>query len=213
MARLMETRSAYDRVLAIGAHPDDIELGAGGLLARLSRGGTRVVMAVCSVPSQGEERMAEARRGAELIGAELALVCGIEPVRVEDVPMHRIVGKLDEIIARERPELVLTHSLHDVHWDHQLVHNATISALRRTPCDLLAFVSTPELNAASHFLGECFADITDTLEVKLAAVAAHSTQIAKNSANIESCRDIARALGRISGVKFAEAYEVLRLRL
>jgi LmbE family N-acetylglucosaminyl deacetylase len=212
MVRLLEG-TAYGRVLAVGAHPDDVELGAGGLLARLARSGARVVMAVLSVPSQAEERLAEARRAAELIGAELVMVCGAEPVRVEDLPMHRIVGRLDAVVARERPDLVLTHSVRDVHFDHQLAHQATVSSLRRTPCDLLAFTSTPELNASSNFLGECFADITDTLEVKLAAVAAHASQVAKQSVDVESCRDLARALGRIAGMRYAEAYEVKRLRI
>jgi len=216
MVRLLEG-SALGRVLALGAHPDDIELGAGGLLARLARAGARVVMAVASVPgptpAHVEERYAEAKRAAELIGAQLILVCGLEPVRVEDVPMHKLVGKLDSIVADERPQLVLTHSVRDVHFDHQLVHHATVSALRRTPCDLLAFTSTPELNASSNYLGECFADITDTLEVKLAAVAAHASQVAKKSVDVESCRDLARALGRIGGMQYAEAYEVKRLRI
>jgi LmbE family N-acetylglucosaminyl deacetylase len=201
------------RVLAIGAHPDDIELGAGGLLARLAREGARVVMAVLSVPTQAEERTAEARRAAELIGAELVLVHGADPVRVEDLPMHRSVARLDAIVGELEPQLVLTHSVRDVHWDHQLVHNATVSSLRRTPCDLLAFTSTPELNAASNFLGECFADISETIEVKLEAVAAHRSQVAKKSVDVESCRDLARALGRLSGVRYAECFEVLRLRL
>jgi LmbE family N-acetylglucosaminyl deacetylase len=205
--------SPFGRVLAIGAHPDDLELGAGGLLARLARAGARVVMAVASVPQRAEERLAEAQRGAELIGAELAMLCGGDPVRVEDLPMYRLVGRLDELVSVERPDLVLTHSLRDVHWDHQLVHQATISALRRTPCDLLAFTSTPELNAASNFLGQCFADISETLDVKLAAVAAHATQVEKKSVDVDSCRDLARALGRLSGVRYAEAYEVLRIRL
>ncbi len=212
MVRLVES-SPYRRVLALGAHPDDIELGAGGLLARLARTGSRVLMAVASVPGHADERLAEARRAAELIGAELTMVCGVEPIRVEDVPMYRLVGKLDEIVAREQPELVLTHSVRDVHFDHQLVHHATVSALRRTPCDLLAFTSTPELNASSNFLGECFADITETLEVKLAAVGAHASQVAKKTVDVESCRDLARALGRIAGMRYAEAYEVKRLRI
>lgn len=203
----------FRRVLAIGAHPDDVELGAGGLVARLARAGARVVLAVVSVPNLAEERLAEARRGADLLGAQLVTVWGADPVRVEDLPMYKLVGRLDALIADERPELVLTHSLRDVHWDHRLVHGATISALRRTPCDLLAFTSTPELNAASHFLGECFADISETMDVKLSAVAAHATQVAKGGVDLDSCRDIARALGRLSGVRFAEAYEVLRLRI
>jgi LmbE family N-acetylglucosaminyl deacetylase len=212
MVKLFES-APFARVLAIGAHPDDVELGAGGLVARLARAGARVVLAVVSVPNRAEERLAEARQGADLLGAQLVTVCGADPVRVEDLPMHRIVGRLDEIIGAEHPELVLTHSARDVHWDHRLVNGAVISALRRTPCDLLAFTSTPELNAASHFLGECFADITDTIDVKLAAIAAHGTQVNRGGVDLESCRDIARALGRISGVRYAEAYEVLRLRI
>jgi LmbE family N-acetylglucosaminyl deacetylase len=212
MCRLVDG-APFERVLAIGAHPDDVELGAGGLLARLARRGSRVVIAVTSVPTLVDERIAEARAAAATLGAELVLLFGREQQRVEDVPMHRVVRRLDELVAAERPELVLTHSMRDVHWDHRLVHGATVSALRRTPCDLLSFTSTPELNAATTFLGECFADITQTLEVKLAAVRAHASQVAKGTVDVESCRDLARAIGRISGVPYAEAFGVLRLRL
>lgn len=199
------------RVLAIGAHPDDVEVGAGGLLARLARSGKRVVIAATSVPTLNDERSAEARASAEVIGAESVILFGDELGRVEDVPMHALVKRLDELVAAERPDLVLTHSERDLHWDHRLVHRATIAALRRTPCDLLCFTSTPELNAASNFFGQCFADITETLDVKLRAVAAHASQVAKRSVDMESCRDLARAIGRLCGTRYAEAYEVLRL--
>jgi LmbE family N-acetylglucosaminyl deacetylase len=212
MSRLFDAGS-FSRILAIGAHPDDVEIGAGGLLARLARAGKRVVIAVMSTPSDPEERLREAQAAASLIGAELRLLFGTEPMRVEDAPMYAIVKKLDALIAEERPDLVLTHSQNDLHWDHRLVHHATVSALRRTPCDLLAFTSTPELNAGSSFVGQGFADISDTLEVKLAAVTAHRSQVVKGSVNPEGCRDLARAHGRLSGLPYAEAYEVLRLRM
>lgn len=61
--------------------------------------------------------------------------------------MYRLVGLLDGLIDRVRPDLVITHSKADLHWDHRLVHNATVSALRRTACDLLSFMSSPEMNA------------------------------------------------------------------
>lgn len=201
------------RVLAFGAHPDDVEVGAGGLLARLAREGRSVTIAVVSVPGEAKLRVAEARAAAKLIGAEVIMVLGDEPRRVEDVAMHRIVRQLDEVVATVKPELVLTHSIRDMHHDHRLVHQATISALRRTPCHLLAFTSTPELNAASNFFGQCFADITDTLDVKLQAVAAHRSQLERHSVDLDVCRDLARALGRLSGSTYAESYEVLRLRL
>ena len=210
MKRLFETVQGA-RVLVFGAHPDDVELGAGGLVARLARQGSRVVIAVVSVPNETERRMAEAAEGARLLGAELKLLSGAEPCRVEDLPMHRLVAKLDAVVNEVQPHLVITHSAHDLHWDHRLVQHATVSSLRRTPCDLIAFMSSPEMNAQVRSFGECFADVSETIETKLAAIAAHGSQGAK--LDVESARDLARAMGRISGVAYAEAYEVLRIRI
>jgi len=92
-----------------------------------------------------------------------------------------------------------------------LVNRATVSALRRTPCDLLAFLSSPEMNAQSRAIGQCFADITDTIETKISAIGAHTSQVPK--LDLESSRDLARAMGRISGYQYAEAYEALRVRI
>lgn len=172
-----------------------------------------MVIAVVSVPSLVEERLTEARTAAELIGAELVDLSGQTPTRVEDISMHRLVARLDELVAVVRPDLVLTHARTDVHWDHGLVHQATLATLRRTPCDLFTFVSTSELNLATTLLGPCFADITEHLETKLAALRAHASQIARGSLDVASCRDLARAVGRLCGAEYGEAYQVLRLTL
>ncbi len=210
MKQLFETAPGA-RVLAIGAHPDDIEIGTGGLVARLARHGAQVVMAVVSVPNHTEERLAEAARGAQILGAQLRVIFAGELCRVEDVPMYTLVSRLDELIAEKTPDLVITHSAHDLHWDHRLVHHATVSALRRTACDLIAFTSSPEMSAQPRSTGECFADIGETIEKKLQAIGAHGTQLPK--LDLESTRDRARALGRISGVQYAESFEVLRIRI
>jgi LmbE family N-acetylglucosaminyl deacetylase len=199
------------RVLAFGAHPDDIEVGAGGLLARLASEGADVTMAVVSIPNHAEQRKAEAQAGADVIDAELFILYEDKPCRVEDIPMHELVRRFDQIIGDVRPDLVITHSAHDLHWDHGLVNRATVSALRRTPCDLLAFLSSPEMNAQSRAIGQCFADISKTMDTKINAIAAHRSQVPK--LELESSRDLARAMGRIGGYEYAEAYEVLRVRI
>jgi LmbE family N-acetylglucosaminyl deacetylase len=209
MNRILEESGG--RVLAFGAHPDDLEVGAGGLLARLVDDGAEVTMAIVSAPSQTEERCAEARAGAEIIGAKNLVVLYEKSCRVEDIPMHELVGRFDQLVGDTQPDLVITHSAYDLHWDHGLIHRATVSALRRTPCDLLAFLSSPEMNAQSRSLGQCFADISETIDTKLAAIRAHKTQLSK--LDVESSRDLARAMGRISGFRYAEAYEVLRVRI
>ena len=199
------------RVLAFGAHPDDLEVGAGGLLARLSQEGAEVTMVVVSIPNNTELRKREAMAGADIIDADLFVLYEDRPCRVEDIPMHELVRRMDSIVGDVRPDLVITHSSGDLHWDHGLVNRATVSALRRTPCDLLAFLSSPEMNAQSRAVGQCFADITKTMDTKLAAMSAHSSQVAK--LGLESSRDLARAMGRISGYDYAEVYEVLRVRI
>ena len=209
MNRLLEEKGG--RVLAFGAHPDDLEVGAGGLLARLAAEGAKVTLAVVSIPNNADQRKAEAQAGADLLDADLFILYEDKPCRVEDIPMHELVRRFDNIVGDVRPDLVITHSAHDLHWDHGLVNRATVSALRRTPCDLLAFLSSPEMNAQSRAIGQCFADITTSMETKIKAIAAHRTQSTK--LDLESSRDLARAMGRISGYEYAEAYEVLRVRI
>ena len=199
------------RVLAFGAHPDDLEVGAGGLLARLSQEGAEVMMAVVSIPNNPEQRRKEANAGADVIDADLRILFDEKPQRVEDIPMHELVRRMDQVVGDWRPDLVITHSAFDLHWDHGLVNRATVSALRRTPCDLLAFLSSPEMNAQSRGIGQCFADITSTMETKIAAIRAHESQVPK--LDLDSSRDLARAMGRISGYQYAEAYEALRVRV
>lgn len=198
------------RVLAFGAHPDDLEVGAGGLLARFVEDGADVTLCVVCVPNQLETRMAEAKRAAEIIGAKL-LFLNEKPTRVEDVPMHELVRRFDHVVGDVQPDLVITHALNDLHWDHSLVHRATVSALRRTPCDLLAYMSSPEMNASTRSFGQCFADITATIDIKLQAIAAHASQMARF--DVESSRDLARGMGRIAGYTYAEVYEVMRMRV
>jgi LmbE family N-acetylglucosaminyl deacetylase len=199
------------RVIAFGAHPDDLEVGAGGLLARLANEGAEVTLAVISVPNKVPERLAEAQEGARILGAKLFVLYTERPSRVEDIPMHELVGRFDTLVADLRPDLVITHSHHDLHWDHGLVNRATVSSLRRTPCDLLAFLSSPEMNAQTRGFGQCFADISSSIDTKIDAISAHKSQLPK--LDVESSRDLARAMGRISGFAYAEAYEVLRVRI
>jgi LmbE family N-acetylglucosaminyl deacetylase len=67
------------------------------------------------------------------------------------------------------------------------------------------------MNAQSRSIGQCFADVSMSIDTKLAAISAHASQLPK--LDLESSRDLARAMGRISGYAYAEAYEVLRVRI
>jgi len=199
------------RVVAFGAHPDDLEVGCGGLLARLASEGSDVTMVVSSIPNLFETRVDEARRGAEILGGHLVFAQGEQCIRVDDIPMYELVARYDRILEEHAPDLVLTHIDNDLHSDHYRVHRATISAMRNASCDLLAFSAQPDLSAKPRRVGTFFADITSTIDVKLESLRAHASQIGPTT--IDSRRDMARAIGRTCGATYAEAFEVLRLRI
>src|SRR5205085_868461 len=121
----------------------------------------------------------EAEAAAHILSARLIVLHPEAPRRLEDMPMHELVRRLDILFADQKPDLVLTHRSGELHFDHELTHRATLSALRRQACDVLAY-STCSSDLDPHGQpADCHADITSTIETKLLAVAAHRTQIGK----------------------------------
>ncbi len=198
------------RAIAFGAHPDDVEVGAGGLVAKLTSAGAEVTIVVASIPNRHAVRRAEAVAGAQQLGARLVLPPGDAETRVEDVAMHVLVAHFEKEVDAVEPDLVLVHGSHDSHWDHSIVHRAVLAALRRNRCDILAF-STRLPAGASAPPATCVVDIAAVIDTKLSAIAEHASQFPPAFA--ESRRDVARTLGSAHGLAFAEVYEVLRIGL
>ncbi len=198
------------KALAIGAHPDDVEVGAGGLVAKLVEQGAAVTIVVGSIPNQHATRRAEAIAAVQTLGARLVLPVAEQESRVDDVPMHQLVARLEAEVTAAAPDLVILHAAGDCHEDHAIMHRATLAALRRSRCDLLAFSTRLPAGAAPR-PPTCIVDITSVMDRKLAAIAHHASQFPPAFA--ENRRTAARALGLAHGVEYAEVFEVLRIVL
>jgi LmbE family N-acetylglucosaminyl deacetylase len=212
-AQSLVSRYAGRTVIAIGAHPDDLEIGIGGTLAKLRRDDVRVVMVVASIPKDFDVRLDEARRGAEILGCELKILMDDGPRRLEDVKTCDLVGMLDRVILDYEPAAVLTHSNADFHNDHLLIYNACLPTQRLAPFDFFSYHPTNCRPVPVQFHPRAYVDISDTIDAKMHAIVAHASQFGGRGLDTEMYREFAHMQGRMVGVTYAEGLDVNRMLL
>jgi LmbE family N-acetylglucosaminyl deacetylase/ActR/RegA family two-component response regulator len=202
-------RGGREIVLAVGAHPDDVEIGAAGTLLAHREAGHEVAILTMSRGARGgadEARAEEARDAATILGAALYL---------EDLPDTRIsesdptISAISAVIAAVRPTIVYTHSIHDVHQDHRNTHRAVMVAARGIG-SVCCFQSP---SATVDFHPARFTSIDDFIAGKLAAIAAFSSQAAvRRYMEPDLISATARYWSRYGSGRYAEAFEVVRDR-
>ena len=207
-------QDACATIVAFGAHPDDIEFGCGGVIAKETRAGRAAHFVICSrgeAASHGtpKQRVAEAKKSAALLGATIEFVELDGDSHLEVRAAHAI--KLAGIIRRVRPGIVLAPSLvENQHPDHP-----RLGQLVRDACRLARYGGVNELRKSSpHAIGQLFyyavtpeaepANITpvlidvsapDVLKAWTSAMEAHASQIsARNYVELQLTRARLRGL-------------------
>lgn len=125
-----EAARPREYVLAVGAHPDDVEIGVGGILASHRAAGDQVTILTLSRGGKGgspDDRQHESLRSAELLGARLFLE---DLVDTEITNTGPTVAIIERVVREVNPTTVYTHSVHDRHQDHRATHEATVVATR-----------------------------------------------------------------------------------
>lgn len=209
----LAARYAGRTVLAVGAHADDVELAVGGTIAGLRRGGVRVVMVVVSLPGDYQQRMAEAREAAAILGCELRVLMGDATRRIEDLKSYELVAMIDREVKEHRPAAMFAHGPAEFHRDHVLVHEACVSSQRLGYFDFYTYQPSFCRPVPVPFHPRAYVDITETIDTKMRAIAAHRSQFKCRGLGTEVYRDIARLNGRMVGVQYAEGLDVSRLLL
>jgi len=198
-------------ILAIGAHPDDIEFGCGGALIKYTQKGHRLFLLVMTGGGLGGEasvRMDEQNASGKILGAEKIFWGGYEDTHLMvNVDM---IGQIEEVIAEVRPDFIFCNFPDDTHQDHRHLSQAIMSATR-----YIRNVLFYEGPTTQNFNPQVFVDISDTLEKKLKALKAHKSQVMKTNIEDLSIIEVARSSANFRGiqgrVKFAEAFHSLRL--
>ena len=199
-----EDAPASKRILTIYAHPDDAEIWAGGtLLAHRAAGDST---ALCVLTEGGGARAEEARRGAELLGAELHhLPFPDRSLRADPETIDAVL----RVVRAVRPGIVLTHWAEDFHPDHLAAWAITRAAVTLAT----AYIARPAvfwsdtyggLGAHGPFAPDCLVDVSTVWAEKRAAILAHQSQ------NPDSYLQMAEAQCGLHGihgqVRYAEGF-------
>jgi LmbE family N-acetylglucosaminyl deacetylase len=200
-------------VLAVGAHPDDIELGCGAtLLAHVAAGDTVTMLVMTggeNGPGSSDQvrgRWTEQRRAADTLGAGLRWGGLRDCTLTPDSATVRIV---ERAVQETAADLVYVHAPDDSHQDHRAVAAATLSAARR-----LSRVLHYQSPSTLTFSPTVYVDVTAHLSGKLAALQAHASQV-ELSAMVEPDAVVASARhwGAQARIGYAEAFAPTRMVL
>jgi len=220
-------------VLAIGCHPDDLEINCGGTLAKCVKRGDKVTMVTLANGSAGHKilskeeivkvRLEEGKRAADVIGADYYCL-GLDDMFVRkdyDIGVRRV----SDIIRMTRPDFIITHGEHEYMVDHSItstiVFDATMAAtVNHYPSDYPEFDKyTPIYYMENTFMvnsfPEEFVDITDEIDTKIKMYSEHKSQIEwlrvhDNFDMVETVRCFARTRGLQCDTGYVEGFTMCK---
>lgn len=198
-------------ILAIGAHPDDIEFGCGGTLIKYAQKGHNVSMLILTAGEVGG--MPQMRTCEQEKAAHLMKVKKIFWGRFKDTEIPRdrsVIMAIEKAIREVKPQMVLFNYLSDIHQDHRALAHAALSATR-----YIKEVLFYEVPTTQNFEPDVFVDISRVMDKKLKLLKLHCSQVNKtrveNLSILESAKSCAVFRGYQGRVRHAEGFKALRI--
>ncbi|GAA5262983.1 hypothetical protein KTGMC3_P1725 [Methanocalculus sp. MC3] len=205
------------RVLAIGAHADDVELGCGGTLLRHRDAGDEINILVITHSGYSsstknfvrdrEVAIKEAKKSADMLKANF--FC-LEKEPLVLVPTEQMVLELDEVISRINPDRVYVHRSTDTHSDHAAVGYIALRAARK--CDSVLLYRSNWYIMDNDAEDKYYVDITSYIEEKKELIAVFESEMkAVNYSWIDFVIKQNLAAGAKIGVDYAETFQIVKM--
>ena len=210
-------------ILAIGAHPDDVEFGCSGTLRKHINDGDNVTVVVMSCTSvvdattgKSTRNDVESKKEAEkaitdILGAKLI----IAPFKDTEIPFNsQSVAFIEKIINTNKIDTVYTHWAGDTHQDHINTLNTTLAASRMVR-NVFCYEQVPLPRVCINYpVANYYVDITNTINTKIKCSKAHKSQSKKYKKNgidiVNNLKILAQYRGLQCNTKYAEAFVVLK---
>ncbi|NCC49601.1 MAG: PIG-L family deacetylase [Spartobacteria bacterium] len=195
------------KILALGAHPDDIEYGCGGALLQAVGKGHAVYLQVMTDGLGTVDRRSEQEASARMLGAADLIWGGFKDT---ELPTSReVITSIESTLRRVEPDIVFVNYFQDAHQDHKALASCTITA-----CRYVKRVFFYHDYTSLNFMPDTFVEIGDELEQKSRLLACHASQVGKDYPTgldlLESVHALAAFYGFMAKVKYAEAFLPLR---
>jgi LmbE family N-acetylglucosaminyl deacetylase len=196
------------RIIAIGAHPDDVEIGAGGTLAKHQANGDDISIIVLTSGETGRLhypvhiREMEASAAAALLDADITLAQLPDSELPDGKPT---IDVIENAACVPGYDIAYIHSLHDTHQDHRAAAHASRVALRSVP-KIYAFQSP---SATAEFTPVRYTDITKFMPHKLELIRAHKSQDIRQYMQDGYIQATAQFYGLKAGCCHSEPFEVV----
>ena len=207
------------KILAVGAHLDDVEIACGGTVARAVAARHEVKMLILSDSSYASydgqvhrtvaEALTEGREAARLIGVQDLEVLDFE---TKDIPfISPVVEAIERTLDDFGPDVILTHWPFDTHQAHRNTALSTVAAGRYFTSILMYEPMMPSGRSYVGFRPQIYVDISASIDQKLNSLKAHASQFRRyGTAWVEAVEARSRLRGFEVGVGHAEAFEALR---
>ncbi len=205
------------RILAIGAHFDDVELGCGGTLLKHKKDGDDITVLVvtdsgyesqtkkcCRDASQAKK---EGQRSAKYLNAKL-ICCDKEPIVL--VPTEKLVLELEEIVNMVKPDCVYTHQPNDSHGDHAAVGYVSMRACRK--CDKVLLYRSNWYIMDNTQDDNYYVNISDFVEEKVKLLNFFESEMKNvNGSWIDFVKKQNSAAGAKVNVAYAETFHIVKM--
>ena len=218
------------RILVIAPHPDDETLGCGGSLLKHKSNGDSLSWLVATrgyEPQWSAELLEQKEREISAVAAaygfDNTFRLNFPTIKLDQIPIEEIISSVRDAITDAKPDCVYVNHGGDVHSDHRVLFEATMSVLkpfysgkhgvkRVLSYEVFSSTDAAPVNPARAFLPNVFADVTEFLEQKLDIMGLYESELQASPLPraLDSLRALARVRGATIGVEYAEAFMLVR---